>query len=68
MDSAIENVLVDFESSMKAFYPTRWYEIEQEAGLKDLDQIQRSGSNLLPLWNVSKMMNPSSWPSLIKRW
>jgi hypothetical protein len=42
MDSAIENVLVDFEASMKAFYPTRWYEIEQEAGLKDLDQIQRS--------------------------
>jgi hypothetical protein len=42
MDSAIENVLVDFEKTMRAIDPTRWYELEEEAGLKDLDQIQRS--------------------------
>ena len=42
MDSAIENVLVDFEKAMRAFYPSRWYELEEEAGLKDLDQIERS--------------------------
>jgi hypothetical protein len=42
MDSAIENVLVDFEKAMRAFYPSRWYELEEEAGLKDLDRIERS--------------------------
>jgi hypothetical protein len=42
MDSAIENVLVDFEKAMRAFYPSRWYELEKEAGLKDLDKIERS--------------------------
>eukprot|EP00527_Entomoneis_sp_CCMP2396_P008700 CAMPEP_0198137660 /NCGR_PEP_ID=MMETSP1443-20131203/1139_1 /TAXON_ID=186043 /ORGANISM="Entomoneis sp., Strain CCMP2396" /LENGTH=200 /DNA_ID=CAMNT_0043799169 /DNA_START=82 /DNA_END=684 /DNA_ORIENTATION=+ len=42
MDSAIANVLVDFEKTMRATYPSRWYELEEEAGLEDLDQIQRS--------------------------
>jgi hypothetical protein len=42
MDSAIENVLVDFEKTMRASYPSRWYELEAEDGLKELDQIQRS--------------------------
>jgi hypothetical protein len=42
MDAAIENVLVDFEKAMRAFYPSRWYELEEEAGLKDLDKIERS--------------------------
>jgi hypothetical protein len=42
MDEAIENVLVDFEKGMRAFYPSRWYELEEEAGLKDLDRIERS--------------------------
>jgi hypothetical protein len=42
MDSAIENVLVDFETTMRATYPSRWVKLEEEAGLKDLDQIQRS--------------------------
>jgi hypothetical protein len=42
MDSAIENVLVDFEKAMRAFYPSRWYKLEEEAGLKDLDRIERS--------------------------
>ena len=42
MDSAIENVLVDFEKTMRAIYPRRWDALEEEAGLKDLDQIQRS--------------------------
>jgi hypothetical protein len=42
MDSAIENVLVDFERTMRANYPRRWYELEEEEGLEGLDQIQRS--------------------------
>jgi hypothetical protein len=42
MDSAIDNVLVEFEKTMRATYPKRWYKLEKEAGLKDLDQIQRS--------------------------
>jgi hypothetical protein len=42
MDSAIENVLIDFEKAMRAFYPSRWYKLEEEAGLKDLDRIERS--------------------------
>jgi hypothetical protein len=42
MDQAIENVLVDFEKGMRAYYPSRWYELEEEAGLNDLDKIERS--------------------------
>jgi hypothetical protein len=42
MDSAIDNVLGDFEKTMRASYPSRWYELEEEAGLKGLDQIARS--------------------------
>jgi hypothetical protein len=42
MDSAIENVLVDFEKGMRAYYPDSWDELEEEAGLKDLDRIERS--------------------------
>jgi hypothetical protein len=42
MDSAIEEVLVDFEKGMRDFYPSEWYELEEEAGLKDLDQMERS--------------------------
>jgi len=30
MDSAIENVIVDFESTMKRFYSQQWREIEKE--------------------------------------
>ena len=31
MDSAIEQVIADFESTMKQFYPERWEEIEQSS-------------------------------------
>jgi hypothetical protein len=42
MDSGFEYVLVEFEKTMRAIYPSRWYKLEKEAGLKDLDEIQRS--------------------------
>ncbi len=40
MDNAIEKVLIDFESTMKSKYPSRWVSIE--AKLNGLDDVKRS--------------------------